>query len=346
MHALRPKGRVLTVGALATTCVLLPSPAFADRGPGSSDTSVNSSAKRSGHTLESRITYSGSARGSGGKSSGNVTPVGNWTPPACWYEPVSAAEFKKKVEGEYDEVVNDPQQPNYAKSATGQFRDIYKDGKYKDYNLDEADEGNWWVSVQNPNRLDDPAAFTCSELPFWVLNGDVPPVKNAVTPRSWRNSPITGSRSRTPKSPSPPGHHQGQPAHLGLARQGDVHGRVRHRVARRRRSRHLGDHHGEARLPQARTRHERRRDLPGLRRMPTERRPLDRHPYAKGKAGETPPCGIKYQRSSGDGTFKLRATITWDVTWTGTGGAGGDLPDGTFGTTQDITVQEIQSVNR
>ncbi|WP_329301105.1 hypothetical protein OG410_24140 [Streptomyces sp. NBC_00659] len=69
-------------------------------------------------------------------------------------------------------------------------------------------------------------------------------------------------------------------------------------------------------------------------------------PYAKGKAGETPPCGIKYLRPSGDGTFKLRATITWNVAWTGTGGVGGDLPDGTFGTTQDITVQEIQSANR
>jgi hypothetical protein len=69
-------------------------------------------------------------------------------------------------------------------------------------------------------------------------------------------------------------------------------------------------------------------------------------PYAKGKAGQTPPCGIKYLRSSGDGTYKLRATITWAVSWTGTGGTGGDLPDGTFGTTQDITVQEIQAVNR
>ncbi|MFE2532874.1 hypothetical protein [Streptomyces sp. NPDC059371] len=66
MHALRSKGRALAVGALATTCVLSPGPAFADRGTGSSDTSVDTSAKRSGHTLESRITYSGSARGSGG----------------------------------------------------------------------------------------------------------------------------------------------------------------------------------------------------------------------------------------------------------------------------------------
>jgi enoyl reductase len=68
-------------------------------------------------------------------------------------------------------------------------------------------------------------------------------------------------------------------------------------------------------------------------------------PYAKGKAGQTPPCGVKYLRSSGDGTYPLKAAITWKIDWTGTGGAGGDLPDGTFGTTQNVTVQEIQAIN-
>ncbi|WP_326786198.1 hypothetical protein [Streptomyces sp. NBC_00151] len=347
MHALSSKGRVLTVGALATTCVLLPSPAFADRGTGSSDTSVNTSAKRSGHTLESRITYSGSARGSGGKSSGNVTPVGNWTPPACWYEPVSAAEFKKKVEGEYDEVVNDSQQPNYAKSATGQFRDIYKNGKYKDYNLDEADEGNWWVSVQNPDRLDDPAAFTCSELPFWVLNGDVPPVRNAVTPQvlaelaynrlTLPDTKVTLAPRDITKVNLPTW------AWLDKATFTDVSVTASLNVAG------LDISATTTAKPVSLTLD------PGTSDAETypasgECRLNDDdsigEPYAKGKTGETPPCGIKYLRSSGDGTFKLRATITWNVTWTGTGGAGGDLPDGTFGTTQDITVQEIQSVNR
>ncbi|MFF2366474.1 hypothetical protein ACFVU0_27780 [Streptomyces sp. NPDC058122] len=31
---------------------------------------------------------------------------------------------------------------------------------------------------------------------------------------------------------------------------------------------------------------------------------------AKSKTDETPPCGVKYLRSSGDGTYRLRATIT------------------------------------
>ncbi|MFB6557260.1 hypothetical protein ACFCWX_46370, partial [Streptomyces sp. NPDC056405] len=68
--------------------------------------------------------------------------------------------------------------------------------------------------------------------------------------------------------------------------------------------------------------------------------------YAKGNANETPPCGVTYLRSSGDGSYPLQATVTWQIHWTGSGGAGGDLPDGTFGATQDVVVQEIQAVNR
>ncbi|MHC3475517.1 hypothetical protein ACYF6T_43585 [Streptomyces sp. 7R007] len=53
-----------------------------------------------------------------------------------------------------------------------------------------------------------------------------------------------------------------------------------------------------------------------------------------------------YLRSSGDGTYPLKATLTWKIHWTGTGVPGGDLPDGTFGATQNVVVQEIQAVNR
>ncbi|GAA3495679.1 hypothetical protein GCM10019016_027790 [Streptomyces prasinosporus] len=70
-------------------------------------------------------------------------------------------------------------------------------------------------------------------------------------------------------------------------------------------------------------------------------------PYEKGKANETPPCGVKYLRSSGDDSYRLGATVTWEIHWTGTGVAGEqDLPDGTFGGEQDVVVQEIQAVNR
>ncbi|CAL9543990.1 hypothetical protein SUDANB176_04303 [Streptomyces sp. enrichment culture] len=69
-------------------------------------------------------------------------------------------------------------------------------------------------------------------------------------------------------------------------------------------------------------------------------------PYTRGSADETPPCGIRYLRASAGGPYRLTASITWQISWEGTGGANGDLPDGTFETTQDMTVQEIQSINR
>ncbi|MGA5893812.1 hypothetical protein [Streptomyces venetus] len=66
------------------------------KGPGASEAEVDTRGKRSGSVLVSVIRYSSTTTGGGGK--GNVTPVGNWTPPACWYEPRSADEFSKYVE--------------------------------------------------------------------------------------------------------------------------------------------------------------------------------------------------------------------------------------------------------
>jgi hypothetical protein len=54
-------------------------------------------------------------------------------------------------------------------------------------------------------------------------------------------------------------------------------------------------------------------------------------PYtsADNPASASPDCGHTYTTSSAeqpDGAFQATATITWDVTWQGTGGAGGVLP--------------------
>ncbi|GGV77728.1 hypothetical protein GCM10010294_45790 [Streptomyces griseoloalbus] len=69
-------------------------------------------------------------------------------------------------------------------------------------------------------------------------------------------------------------------------------------------------------------------------------------PYTKGDADRTPPCGIRHLRATAGDPYRLTASITWQVPWEGSGGTGGDLPDGTFETTRDMTVQEIQSSNR
>jgi hypothetical protein len=54
-------------------------------------------------------------------------------------------------------------------------------------------------------------------------------------------------------------------------------------------------------------------------------------PYASADSpgSASPDCGHTYTTSSAgqpDGAFKATATITWDITWHGAGGAGGVLP--------------------
>ncbi|MGW2899386.1 hypothetical protein ACWDAO_33580 [Streptomyces sp. NPDC001212] len=347
MHAVRLHRAGAVIGTLAAACLLVSSPAYAKRGPGGSDGGAKTSGARSGNTLESRITYSGHMGGVNGASTGNVAPVGNWNPPACWYEPVSAKDFQNQVESQYDEVVNDPRQPNYAKAATGQFRNIYKDDKYKNYNLDKADEGNWWVAVQDPNRRDDPGAFTCDKLPFWVQNGDTPAVQNAITPQVLAE--LAYSRILLPDTKVTLAPQNVTKVNLPTWAWLDPSAFKPVQVTASLNVAGLNIQATTTAQPVS------LKLQPGT--ADAETYPASGEcainndgsigeSFTRGKSDQAPPCGIKYLRSSGNGTYNLKATITWRISWIGTGGAGGDLPDGTFGATQAVTVQEIQAVNR
>ncbi|MEK8170803.1 hypothetical protein NKH77_18255 [Streptomyces sp. M19] len=62
-------------------------------------------------------------------------------------------------------------------------------------------------------------------------------------------------------------------------------------------------------------------------------------------------CNITYRRSSGDSAYGLKASITWKVIWTASADPDGPaqqpaLPDGETTVEQDVSVREVQSVNR
>ncbi|MER5384228.1 hypothetical protein ABT040_28800 [Streptomyces sp. NPDC002688] len=350
MHTLtRRRSRWLVVGAVMGVCALTPGTAMAGWGPGgkSNGEHTETGGGQSGTDIVSMVRYSGSSTGGGG-SQGNVTPVGNWTPPACWYEPRTAKDFQKYVEGMYTETVDYPGQHSYAKTAVGQFRDMYKDGKYKDYNLDVADEGTWWVAVQDPDRWMEPAAQLCSELPFWVVNGDTPDVPNAVTPKVLAE--LAYNRLRLPETQVTLAPENTTKVNLptwawldkAKFKPVDVTAQI-----------NVGGLNIQATTtakPVALKLEPGTKDAetyPASGECAINDDGSIGEPYAKGKSERTPPCGLKYLRSSGDGTFALKATVTWEITWTGTGNPSQTrLPDGTFGNEQDVTVQEIQSVNR
>lgn len=271
----------------------------------------------------------------------------NWTPPACWYEPAfSPKEIEATVKTwrgmdgiAFLDGIGD---------IIGEMLDQrYKEGRpYKNYNLDKQGEGMFWAAAVNPNRKDEPEAMSCDKPPFWVDEGEPPNEPLAVSPQvlaeyAYDELPVPDTEiemAPTGKSTV------NLPTWIWL---------------------------DKARFKKLSV----TASLPGTGlSATTTAEPVSLHiepgtadaqtypasgecainedgsigaPYAKGKADQTPPCGVSYLRSSGsDGPYPLRATVTWKISWTSTNGEGGDLPDGTFGTTQDVTVQEIQSVNR
>ncbi|MFF9817108.1 hypothetical protein [Streptomyces sp. NPDC014006] len=338
----------VVIGAAAVAFAVLTGTAEASKGPGASETEIDSGGGRSGNTLTSRITYSGSTAGGGGGSrTSQVTPVGNWTPPACWYEPRSADEFSKYVEDMYNDTINTPGQHSYAKASVGMFRNEYKDGKYKNYNLDKKDEGNWWVAVVDQDRWMEPEAQLCDEQPFWVENGDTPPVQNAVSPKVLAELAYNRIKLPTTNVSLAPAEitkvnlptwawlDQAAFKPVSVTAALDVGGlHIQATTTAKPVSLKL-----EPGTPDAET-------YPASGECTFDGGSIG-EPYAKGKANKTPPCGIKYLRSSGNGSYQLRATVTWEITWTGTGNPTPTrLPDGTFGNAQAVTVQEVQSINR
>ncbi|WP_238431408.1 hypothetical protein [Streptomyces cavernae] len=343
--------RVVTARLAATVALVgafaLTSGTAVAKGPGKSESELSTSSTRQGQTLESRISFSGSITGSGGGSSDGMTPVGNWTPPACWYEPRTADEFAQSVEKTYDETVNYPGQHSYAKAAVGQYRQKYKDGEFENYNKDIADEGNWWVAVQDPDRWMEPEAQACDREPFWVENGDAPDVGNAVTPEVLAE--LAYSRTKVPATevtlapenvtkvnlPTWAWLDKATFKEVSVTAELNVGGlNIQATTTAKPVSLRLEPGTADAET------------YPASGECAINDDGSIGEPYAQGKADQTPPCGLKYLRSSGDEMFKLQATVTWEITWAGTGGAGGNLPDGEFGNDQPVTVQEIQSVNR
>ncbi|MEY9486987.1 hypothetical protein RKD26_002781 [Streptomyces calvus] len=303
-----------------------------------------------------RITYSGSVAGGGG--TGNVTSSDvNWTPPPCWYAPyLGAKDFKKKMSADIERQLSTPGMGGTAGSALGELQRHYEDEYgwtdtpgYKDYNVDKDGEGMFWAAVENPDEPDLLKRSSCNDLPFWVDNGEAPPpqYEEAITPEilaalayqhmQLPDTEVSLAPEGTTKVNLPTW------AWLDKAVFDEVQATAAINVP------------GFALQATTTAKPVSLKLEPGT--ADAETYPASGEctindngsigePYARGKADRTPPCGIKYLRSSGNGTYNLQATITWDIAWTGTGGAGGDLPDGTFGSDQAVTVQEIQAVNR
>ncbi|MDJ0464422.1 hypothetical protein [Streptomyces sp. H27-C3] len=345
---MKPSRGLLIIALAAGMCALTTGTASAGWGePDKSNGGAKTSGSEQNGTLTSLISYTGSTQGGSGKP-GNVTPAGNWKPPACWYEPRSAKQFAEYVEGMYTSTINTPGQHSYAKSAVGMFRADYKEKKYKNYNLDKADEGSWWVAIRDEDRWLEPAAQICNEMPFWTVTGVAPNVPNAITPQVLAE--LAYNRLRLPDTkvdlapeantkvnlPTWAWLDESKFKPVEVTAQLNVNGlNLQATTTAEPVSLKLEPGTKDAALH------------PASGECTFNASGSIGEPFATGRAQETPPCGITYLRSSGNGTYKLQATVTWEISWTGTGSPRATLlPNGTFGNDQAVTVQEIQTINR
>ncbi|MEW1924683.1 hypothetical protein [Streptomyces sp. NPDC088360] len=300
------------------------------------------------------ITVNQVSGGKGGSSAKPLAPVDpNWRPPACWYEPVATSEQVKAATDQLKKTPNENLVHVTPTLSWGQelMVNTYEKGKaanadtkaYKNFNLGK--DGKFWRGVVNPDMEDDPAAYDCEETLFWQDAGTLPKIANAPTPKvlaSYAYDKIKVPDTKVELKPEARST-VNLPTWVWLDKGTFEDVKVRAELPgtglwAETTAKPVGLHL-EPGTADART-------FPASGDCEVDDDGSIGTPYTKGSSKEDPPCGIAYQRATGGKPFQLKASITWEITWEGSGGTGGDLPNGTFDGTQDVEVQEIQSINR
>lgn len=332
------------ISIIVATILTQTTSAYADWPPGGqtqfpgNGTSGNANGRDISATAAGMIRFDTSNNGSGG-SAGELSSATGWTPPACWYAPMYTPErFKKSNEEVWS-------QPSVGYEWVNSQRDRYVNGKpYKNFNLDKSGKGYWWTAVPNPDRLADPAAFSCNGPPFWVDIGQPPPaIPNVITPEILAQ--LAYGKIRVPGTQvnlNPSGK---QTVNLSTWAWLDKSSFKPVSVTASVDLLNISATttatpvalHIDPGTPDADV-------YPASGDCPIQADGSIGTPY-NGDTNATPPCGLTYHRATTTtGPYQLKATLTWKISWKGTGGAGGNLPNGIFATNMPVTVQEIQTV--
>lgn len=299
----------------------------------------------------SKIVVEQSGGGTAKPAAGQLSSVDpNWKPPACWYEPVATSKQLKAAVEEMtgtEKVLPVNSQRRWSEELLVETYDkgepTYSPEGTKNYNLGK--KGMFWRDVVRKGGGGDIEAADCSRTMFWQAAGTVPDDPYAPTPEvlaAYSYDKIRVPDTEVELKPAAKST-VNLPTWVWLDKGTFKDVEVR------------------AELPDTGLWAETTAKPVSLHLEPgtedAERHPSSGEcqinengsigtPYTKGSAGDTPPCGITYQRSTDGEPYQLTASITWEISWEGAGGTKGDLPDGTFETTQDMDVQEIQSINR
>ncbi|MFH8468766.1 hypothetical protein [Streptomyces sp. NPDC017991] len=349
--------RLLIAGATAAAVLWSGGNAYADLdGDRATTPAPGASGDAHGHDVSatvSRIKVTQVSGPTGGKRGSLSSTDVNWTPPPCWYEPVlTSAQLKALAETNGLGHVSPHTSWGGEKLWTDHYRDgkdayNFKDGSldtvkgYEDYNTGK--DGYFWRGVA-PDPAH-PASWDCERVMFWQNAGDIPAVPNAPTAKTlaeyaYDKVEVPGTEIELkPAARSTVNAPTWVWLDKGTFQEVEVRAELPNTNLWARTTAKPVALHLEPGTADADT-------FPASGDCGINEDGSIGTPYRTGDAGTTPPCGISYRRATGGDPYELKASVTWRITWEGTGGAGGTLPNGTFETTRPMNVQEIQSVNR
>ncbi|MDT0342900.1 hypothetical protein RM590_09755 [Streptomyces sp. DSM 44938] len=301
-------------------------------------------ADRDGNELEATVTgptvtFSEDAPGGNGRLTSSDT---SWFPPACYYAPTYTPEQYRAYWDELSsEFYGAGHLPEDKEALRQDLEETYgENGQYPNYNIDKQGEGMFWTVVRNANHPDEEARYACEFRTFWVDFGQPPPDEPGVLDTEML-AELAYERVRVPETEiewNPAGAQtvnlatwiwldEAEFEPVSVTASLDTYGLWATATA----------------TPVALTvdpgtadavTHPATGECAGL-----------GEPYREGLAEQEPPCGVTYLRATGEaGAHPLTASLTWEITWEGSDGAGGMLPDGVFETSYDITVEEIQTI--
>ncbi|MGW3723746.1 hypothetical protein [Streptomyces sp. NPDC000851] len=336
-RAARPVLRT-SVAAALIVAVGAGFPAFADdtRGTGQGTTteqpSQNSGADSGNGTIGAHIRISQSKTGSGGGDTTTATSSNaNWKPPVCWYEPMYTPE-------EYEEFIKTAY--NGALEPAASYAKKRDEEEYH-----KGDDGLWWQVKFRDDNYTEACPVTTDNWEIWVPPADPQPDPNKLTPEILSELAYNSTKLPTPPVTLSPNADR-LIVNLGtrVKLDGDF-----DRVWTTASINYKGVQMAATTVatPVA---------------LKVEAGTADADPQTctydlvKDKGGYTVDsadagCNVTYRRSSGTGTYPFKASITWQVTWTDSADPDGPaqqpaLPDGLSTFEQDVTVKEIQAVNR
>jgi len=313
---------------------------------------TSASGKADGRTISAQvgavaIVFDQSKNGKG-SSTGPLAPVTGWTPPACWFAPTyTPAQFK-------DYWTKQQLPGNTNQTYVKLICDRYQNGHpYKNWNLDKTGKGYWWTIVFNPdtnyinadpNTGNTTACYNNDD--FWADTKQQPTEPNALNPQIL--SALAYAQLRVPTisvSLSPSGK---QTVNLNTwawldkttLKPVSVTASVPAIGISATTTATPVALHIDSGTPNATV-------YPASGDCPINPDGSIGTPYQPADGNNVPPCGLTYlHATTGSSPYPFKATLTWKISWTGSDGTGGTLPNGTFGATTPLTVQEIQTVVR